>query len=70
MMVVNNLLSGVLIGGYLVMSLWLVRMGVGRWFGMDVVGGGGELVVVLEFLGRYLCVWRDVFGFVVCGCVG
>ncbi|KAK4639530.1 UDP-galactose transporter [Podospora bellae-mahoneyi] len=70
MMAANNLLSGALTGGYLVMSPWLVRTGVGRWFGMDVAGGGGELVAALQFLGRHPRVWRDVLGFAVCGCVG
>ncbi|KAK0666002.1 putative UDP-galactose transporter [Cercophora samala] len=70
MMAANNLLSGALTGGYLVLSPWLVRTGVGRWFGMDVTGGGGELFAALEFLGRYPAVWRDVLGFAVCGCVG
>ncbi|KAK4172269.1 UDP-galactose transporter 1, partial [Triangularia setosa] len=70
MMAANNLLSGALTGGYLVLSPWLVKTGLGKWFGMDVTGGGGELFAALEFLGKYPSVWRDVLGFAVCGCVG
>ncbi|KAK4196498.1 UAA transporter family-domain-containing protein [Triangularia verruculosa] len=72
MMAANNLLSGALTGGYLVMSPWLVNTGVGAWLGMDVMGRGGrgELREALEFLGRNPGVWRDVLGFAVCGCVG
>ena len=70
MMAANNLLGSVITGGYLVVSPWLVGTAVGEWFGMDGVGGGGELQAALAFLGRNPAVWRDVLGFAVCGCVG
>ncbi|KXX76465.1 UDP-galactose transporter 1 [Madurella mycetomatis] len=70
MMAANNLLSGTLTGGYLLLSPWLVHTPLGEWFGMDVTGGGGELAAALDFLRRYPAVWRDVLGFALCGCVG
>ncbi|KAK4146987.1 UAA transporter family-domain-containing protein [Dichotomopilus funicola] len=70
MMAANNLLGSVLTGGYLVLSPWLVRTGLGEWFGMDVSGSAGELEAALGFLARHPTVWRDVLGFALCGCVG
>ncbi|KAH6850257.1 UAA transporter family-domain-containing protein [Chaetomium sp. MPI-CAGE-AT-0009] len=71
MMAANNLLGSLITGGYLVLSPWLVRTGLGEWFGMDVTGGGGgELQAALGFLARHPAVWRDVLGFALCGCVG
>lgn len=75
MMCANNLLGTLLTAGYLVLSPWLVRTGLGDWLGMDVVGGseggaGGELASALAFLRRYPRVWADVLGFAACGAVG
>jgi UDP-galactose transporter B1 len=72
MMCANNLLGTVLTGGYLVLSPWLSRTGVGEWLGMDVVGGsaGGELSAAMAFLARHPTVWGDVLGFAACGAVG
>lgn len=71
MMMANNLLSSVITGGYLVLSPWLVKTGLGEWFGMAAATGQeGELASALAFLGRHPGVWRDVLGFAVCGCVG
>ncbi|KAK3955260.1 UAA transporter family-domain-containing protein [Pseudoneurospora amorphoporcata] len=71
MMMANNLLSSVITGGYLVLSPWLVKTGLGEWFGMAAATGSeGELASALGFLGRHPEVWRDVLGFAVCGCVG
>lgn len=70
MMAANNLLGSVLTGGYLVLSPWLVRTGLGEWFGMDVTGSAGELEAALGFLARHPTVWKDVLGFALCGCVG
>jgi UDP-galactose transporter B1 len=71
MMAANNLLSGALTGGYLLLSPWLVHTPFGEWFGMDVNGSGaGELAAALAFLRRHPAVWRDVLGFALCGCVG
>lgn len=71
MMAANNLLSSVLTGGYLVLSPWLVKTGLGEWFGMAAATGSqGELAGALGFLARHPEVWRDVLGFAVCGCVG
>lgn len=72
MMCANNLLGTALTGGYLILSPWLSRTGVGEWLGMDVVGGhaGGELSAAMAFLARYPRVWGDVLGFAACGAVG
>lgn len=71
MMMANNLLSSVITGGYLVLSPWLVKTGLGEWFGMAAATGSeGELASALAFLARHPEVWRDVLGFAVCGCVG
>jgi UDP-galactose transporter B1 len=70
MMCANNLLSTLLTAGYLLLSPWLVRTGLGEWLGMDVAGSAGELTSALAFLGRYPGVWADVLGFAACGAVG
>ncbi|EGY15006.1 hypothetical protein VD0002_g5720 [Verticillium dahliae] len=70
MMCANNLLSSALTAGYLVLSPWLVRTGLGAWLGMDAAGGGGELAAALDFMARYPAVWVDVLGFAACGAVG
>lgn len=72
MMCANNLLGTVLTGGYLILSPWLSRTGVGEWLGMDAVAGngGGELTAAMAFLARYPRVWADVLGFAACGAVG
>ncbi|KAM7202108.1 UAA transporter family domain containing protein [Naviculisporaceae sp. PSN 640] len=70
MMMANNLLSGLITGGYLLLSPWLVHTPLGVWFGMDATGNAGELASALAFLGRHPMVWRDVLGFAFCGCIG
>lgn len=70
MMCANNLLSTLLTAGYLVLSPWLVRTGLGEWLGMDAAGSAGELTSALAFLRRYPGVWGDVLGFAACGAVG
>lgn len=70
MMCANNLLGTLLTAGYLLLSPWLVKTGVGEWLGMDVAGSAGELTSALAFLRRYPGVWADVLGFAACGAVG
>ena len=69
-MVANNVMSTLVTGGYLLLSPWLVRTGLGEYLGMDVAGGGGELRAALGFMARYPAVWRDVLGFAACGAIG
>ncbi|RYP64062.1 hypothetical protein DL769_006784 [Monosporascus sp. CRB-8-3] len=70
MMCANNLMTSVVTASYLLLSPWLVRTGVGQWFGMDVAGGAGELAEALGFMARHPAVWRDLLGFAACGAVG
>ncbi|EDO65118.1 UAA transporter [Neurospora crassa] len=71
MMMANNLLSSIITGAYLVLSPWLVKTGLGEWFGMaQATGQEGELAGALAFLARHPEAWRDVLGFALCGCIG
>ncbi|RYO74066.1 hypothetical protein DL764_010989 [Monosporascus ibericus] len=70
MMCANNLMTSAVTASYLLLSPWLVRTGVGQWFGMDVAGGAGELAEALDFMARHPAVWRDLLGFAACGAVG
>lgn len=70
MMCANNILSTALTLSYLIASPYLVGTGVGRYLGMDVGRGGGELVDALAFMRRHPGVWWDVLGFAGCGAVG
>lgn len=70
MMCANNMMATAVTAAYLLLSPWLVGTGLGRWFGMDVVAGAGELAGALDFLARYPRVWWDVLGFAACGAFG
>lgn len=67
----NAVLSTVLTTAYLAMSPVLVHTGFGVYLGMEgAVGGRGEVVEALAFMGRHPGVWWDVVGFAICGAVG
>lgn len=70
MMCANNLMASAVTAAYLLCSPWLVRTGLGDWFGMDAAGGAGELREALAFMARHPAVWRDLLGFAACGAVG
>ena len=69
MMCALNLLSTVLTTGYLLLSPFLVQLGIGLSFGLDV-RSAGELQQALSFIRRHPAVGWDILGFATCGAMG